>query len=100
MLVLFSVPFSLVLLFHPIRFGELKLISYIFQVDIEPISGNIWRKVIRENQTLSFSTDARDIIDNILKLDITNYSFPVCLRESSVVVSSNSVGKYKLGVSI
>ena len=95
-----SLSFLLVLLFHLIQFEVLKLISYILQVDIEPLSGKIWRKVIQVNQTLSFSTDARDIIGNILKLDTSNYSFPVCLRESSVVVSSNSVGEYKLGVSI
>ena len=95
-----SLSFLLVLLFHLIQFEVLKLISYILQVDIEPLSGKIWRKVIRVNQTLSFSTDARDIIGNILKLDTSNYSLPECLRESSVVVSSNSVGEYKLGVSI
>ncbi|CAC5386948.1 unnamed protein product [Mytilus coruscus] len=63
-------------------------------IDIEPLSGKIWRKTLCKQQKISFFKYG-DVTDNVYRLNISTYSFSTFLRESRIEISSSDVEKFK-----
>ncbi|XP_076096804.1 uncharacterized protein LOC143067427 isoform X2 [Mytilus galloprovincialis] len=63
-------------------------------IDIEPLSGKIWRKTLCRQKKISFSKYGT-VTDNVYRLNISTYSFSTFLRESRIEISSYDVGRFK-----
>ncbi|XP_063427499.1 uncharacterized protein LOC134711002 [Mytilus trossulus] len=63
-------------------------------IDIEPLSGKIWRKTLCRQKKISFFKYGT-VTDNVYRLNISTYSFSTFLRESRIEISSSDVERFK-----